>query len=628
MSRSNSNVFLRAVICVIVSLLIGALAFFIFFMASDAEYSRTEVYLKNLDIEYTVNEDGTMNVTEKWETVFTGSHYRAGSKVFNKPQRGEEYKLQSVRDLTNGKDYIFDESAYEDEGYCTQFTKSGRTYFEWYDDFGSETRIFEIKYTVKNAVVLYNDMSELYWKFIPENFELSVDNAVCTVTLPQSAISQHNKIYGHIGKGGAGYTNAMFEADGTARFEAKEIPSETYAEMRILMDKDAFAGGYKIDADGYQTALKEESKWANDTAGGVKNILILMAADIVIGAAAVVVSAVICIRFIYKYRPFKPDFLSDYYREPPQNISPGVMSKLYFFYKGITDTGNIMTATLLSICTKGHIRLSDTGKDIVINFDKDADTEPLTNDELCLYRIFEQAAEGNSEISMKQVNKYIKSHQTDMHSKYQRFESLIDSGFSDMGYKDSSIRKGMLTAIMIISIILTVIFIFISMSYYGFLFSIAGLAFAAAMSIMTISSVKRLTRQGQESFTKWHAFGRFMQEFTLLDEKELPSLELWEKYLVYATAMGISKQVLKQIKVAYPQLSDSEYMGMYMPYSYLYLMHAGNMTSSFDASMSRISNSVRSMQTAMNYTPNSSGHGGGFSGGGGFGGGGGGGGFR
>ena len=110
---------------------------------------------------------------------------------------------------------------------------------------------------------------------------------------------------------------------------------------------------------------------------------------------------------------------------------------------------------------------------------------------------------------------------------------------------------------------------------------------------------------GEESYAKWHAFGKFMKEFTLIEEKDYPSLELWEKYLVYATAMGISKEVLKQIKIAYPQMYDSNYTGMYLPYSYLYFAHINGGMASIESTMGKISSSMQSIQNSLSYTPNS-----------------------
>ncbi len=110
-----------------------------------------------------------------------------------------------------------------------------------------------------------------------------------------------------------------------------------------------------------------------------------------------------------------------------------------------------------------------------------------------------------------------------------------------------------------------------------------------------------------------------MSDFSLMKEKEVPELILWEKYLVYATAFGISEKVLKQLKIVYPQLSDEEYLNTH-GYTYMYLMYSGSFNNSF---LSSLNTSIGTSYTSLTNYSSGSGIGGGFSSGGGFGGGGG-----
>ena len=105
----------------------------------------------------------------------------------------------------------------------------------------------------------------------------------------------------------------------------------------------------------------------------------------------------------------------------------------------------------------------------------------------------------------------------------------------------------------------------------------------------------------------------------MLDEREVPELVLWEKYLVYATAFGIAEKVLKQLKVKYPELADDNYLDDRM--NVIYIMSHTDISKSISAPISR------SVLAGTSYSSGSGG-GGGFSGGGGGGAGGGGGGGR
>lgn len=108
---------------------------------------------------------------------------------------------------------------------------------------------------------------------------------------------------------------------------------------------------------------------------------------------------------------------------------------------------------------------------------------------------------------------------------------------------------------------------------------------------------------------------RYMSEFSLMKEKEVPELVLWEKYLVYATVFGISEKVLKQLKVVYPQISDEEYMNSH-GYTYMYLMYSSNFNNSFLSSLNTAVGNSYNNVTTSNYS-SGSGSGGGFSSGGG-----------
>ena len=111
------------------------------------------------------------------------------------------------------------------------------------------------------------------------------------------------------------------------------------------------------------------------------------------------------------------------------------------------------------------------------------------------------------------------------------------------------------------------------------------------------------TQEGVDEQDKWKAFKKYMEDFSLLKEKDVPDLAIWEKYLVYATAFGISEKVIKELKIVYPDFDNYDYN----IYPTIFIMSHMDFSSSF-----------RSVSNAMSSSFSSgSGGGGGFSGGGG-----------
>ena len=113
------------------------------------------------------------------------------------------------------------------------------------------------------------------------------------------------------------------------------------------------------------------------------------------------------------------------------------------------------------------------------------------------------------------------------------------------------------------------------------------------------------TQKGVDEREKWKGLIKYMEDFSMLDEKEVPDIVLWEHFLVYATAFGIAEKVLKQLKVVYPDLEQNLDVNTY---TYMHIMLHTNFSSSFSNVISTSMSSAYSSAT---------GGGGGFSGGGG-----------
>lgn len=55
---------------------------------------------------------------------------------------------------------------------------------------------------------------------------------------------------------------------------------------------------------------------------------------------------------------------------------------------------------------------------------------------------------------------------------------------------------------------------------------------------------------------KLYGFMKFLEEFSLLDKKDINDLQLWEDYMIFATLFGISDKVNSQLKDLIPNVAD------------------------------------------------------------------------
>ena len=70
---------------------------------------------------------------------------------------------------------------------------------------------------------------------------------------------------------------------------------------------------------------------------------------------------------------------------------------------------------------------------------------------------------------------------------------------------------------------------------------------------------KRRSQPAHEDLRKWEAFKLFLLHFSNMERHEIPSLVIWEHYLVYAVTLGVAKEVMKQLEIVFPNLQEDDY---------------------------------------------------------------------
>ncbi len=255
---------------------------------------------------------------------------------------------------------------------------------------------------------------------------------------------------------------------------------------------------------------------------------------------------------------------------------------------------------------------------ITINLLENSPKELETaKDEKVIFEFLQKACEHNgnpSEITTKELEKYIKKSG----SKVIRLKDEIDKNTEETLYqKELADKKGKQEKANITAFaVLSLMFLIFSIILFGILIETKdmnpigmipfiltiGIQFVVFTRLATKTNV--LTQKGIDEKEKWEGLKKYMEDFSMLDKREIPEIVIWEKFLVYATVFGIADKVLKQLKIVYPNITEQMNVN---PYGYMYLMMNTNFSNSFSHA---ITNSMSSAYSSA------SGGGGGFSGGG------------
>ena len=94
----------------------------------------------------------------------------------------------------------------------------------------------------------------------------------------------------------------------------------------------------------------------------------------------------------------------------------------------------------------------------------------------------------------------------------------------------------------------------IGLAYGGF-FILGATLFACGIYLSAIAKRYILfTQHGTNEYAKWRGLYTFLNSETLMHERTVVDLVIWEQYLVYATAFGISHKVVKALEIRCPQV--------------------------------------------------------------------------
>lgn len=668
MSKEKVKKYLSKILVPIVIMTIVSVFVTLMFAGDSGEKTQ---YLDSIDYNVVLNKDGSMKVTETWNINIKNTNtlfkqFRLSSSKYGDITDVEVYDLDNNRKLEQ-----IDEEMYhlpKDTYYGLEIDS---TTFEiaWGVGMDNErgNRKYQISYVVHDVVTSYDDCQEFYWQFLGEGENtVPAKKVTGTITLPEDVSNIDNlRVWGH------GQINGNIERVNTheVRFDIKNLESGAMLEVRVAtQDKMFDVADFKTRSYSYlNTMLNEETEWSEET-NSIADITRKIWAGFI--TLYVIIIIINLIRIIKYRKDLKDDNNTivvnklEYFRDIPREktATPAEAVYLYKYDKKRLDTGTVqkdaVSATILDLCLKKKITLRmDDQKKVYVKII--AEPDGLNKDELEIYKLLKEVSDVD-EFEIEELNKYAKK-------KYQKFsdsinkfvnearESLYDLKLIDKAeekqYRKSnsaSVKKSMLKWFYI-WLIFNYLFGFIPIVQEQIIFglgmgahewSIKVILFFLPLVLVLMykwdllyklgSKISVLTQAGSDEKQQWGGLVKFLKNYSLLNEKGVLDLVLWEKYLVFATALGIGDKVVEELKANYPELfiqekwDDEKMLNEYPIIYFACNPHYAslNISNSFYA-ISSIGNSTQKAyktsqsQIAAHSASSGSGGGGGFSGGGG-----------
>jgi uncharacterized membrane protein YgcG len=454
-------------------------------------------YLRSLDIRVVLSHTGDAYITEtrQMEIDSEGTECYIG---LGTPDGSEIRDLrvsdETGREFENVGRWDIDRSRSWKEGKCGIVAKHGGYELCWgLGDSGERTYI--TRYTYTNMVHAHPDADALRHVFLDQDVSPKPKYARVTIVAEDSTrFSEENcGIWGFRFYGDINFVGDSIVAETS---EAMESRSALYIMVRF--DKGLFEPVVQenVTFEEKKQQAFEGSDYSSDDDLTKEDILILIA--MIVGLFVVPVISGIWY-FVYVWRARKKvnkDLL--WYRDIPLKGNLQQANDMINAYKYLgTDYNNLLSACILKLINMGAIsieqRMNQKGKtesNFVIHELPNAGNQPLLLRKI--HNIFKEAAGSDTILEPRELKSYMKSSYN---------ESITDSFINTLHTKTS------------------------------------------------ISQYKERLDEVRQVF----GLKKFLQEFSLLDERHVNEVSLWKEYMIYATLFGIADQVIKDMKKINPE---------------------------------------------------------------------------
>jgi uncharacterized membrane protein len=476
-----------------------------------------------------------------------------------------------------------------------------------------------IEYDFLHGIKFYNDVAELQYELVGTQWDKDIGMVNANIHLKSNDGVKYwlNPPY---------YTENSSWQGNTLHIVSQTISSGNFFEVRMVIPKSQFAANPTNGVIINQNGLSQIEKIQND----YQNQLNFKTGLYYLLAALFLLACFIPLLIYFRYgREPKIEYQAEYERDIPTDDLPAVVNAISG--KGLgkkvgEPDMDGFRATIMDLINRKYLLMQDIpssldeDKDRSLSFkiNGDKDLSELTNFESDVIN-FLNYFEEDGIIYLDTLKQDLKDQSTakSFRESYNTWKDDLKNEFlTDETMSKIFLKKGdtYLKIFGIIGLVAAVVTFFYTISdplpASGFaIFASFVLGIVSIISLIMPQKVAgQWTTYGEEYDAKWHNFKKYIQDFSLIKEYPPESVKIWNKYLVYATALGVADKVRKVMEMNLPsdELASSDI--------YLFHYYGGYwlLASSLDAGMR-----AASASSGSDFGGGVGGVGGGFGGGGG-----------
>ncbi|WP_110252098.1 DUF2207 family protein [Streptohalobacillus salinus] len=508
--------------------------------------------METLDLEIELHPDGSGTVTETRDmTLDEGTEMYIVMENLGGARITDFQVSDAGEPLTFVEDWDLDWSREQKAGkYGIVETDNGQELVWGIGAYGQH--LYTVTYTLTDMVRQLEDGQGMNWRFFNGSGNINPEKVSIVVSGPVAFTAENTKIWGF------GFEGEVYLQDGDLVGWSNE-PIRDNGHITLLMQftEPLFSptSNQELTLSEQEAKAKENSSYNSGSQGMSPTDIVLA---IVFGSVALLIVAFIVMVVVLRRRAVKKaeplvvgknrEQMNEgaYYREVPYTKGP--MKNVHFLLQEVNmgSFEDYFSAYILKWLKEGHIthRTETTGK----IFKRDNDQFVLATTKLAkdvdalerrFFNVVVEAAGDDGVLEDDEIKKWSKTN-------YKTLETLK----SDL----KTTSKKYLFA-------------------EGYLYR-QEVKFMGGLTAM----VTKGTEEGEKLFDHLVQFRNYLKDFSLLDERVVKEVSLWEDLLIWASLYGITEEVAKQLETFYPEFieqSQISFTDIYVAHLFISSMNSG-----------------------------------------------------
>lgn len=426
-------------------------------------------------------------------------------------------------------------------------------------------------YDITDAVVQYNDMSEIYYNFIGNGIETDVDEFNLDIYLPKSINMDDVKYYPHTYATKLEDIQVMLDsASNCISFNIRNIPSGKPVDARIVFPNTVLMNCTKKYNNDYD--FNSLYKIENSMSLGNTRYFIHITINIILGVLLVALCIIFLTYGTIKSRKFRTTVKNaNYFRDIPKRLN--LLEYQALLPSKITDalSSNLIIATILDLTNRKILNLEtkkDTNKkkqsdyEYNVSINKNADfTKLYSYEEQILSLIFSDQISTDFNVSAyteKTVELNARFKEISKNSKLvQQISKASSKRLIDTKKIYEKVKTSLILNFIILIVTLFIVFLFNTLvmnpdKALGIIEFIISSVFTALFSFVVVAILYDLykipTNKYAQDQKEVLGLWKYLKDYSLIKDRYPIELSIWNEYLVFASLFGIADKVAKEFK--------------------------------------------------------------------------------